>query len=266
MEITRNHILKRTKKQVGINLEDAVENKKIVDWKNMDERELSEKIHSMIAFTNVKIKEKQENSVDDVSSALANNIIGRGLLPLLLRARQSCIYPKMVGNEAVKGTSKLDSVVAAILERKDNNNGKIVFCHFKEELNEIAQRLRNEGLQVGVLDGKTSKGVRAKILTEKKDVLIMQIQTGCEGLNLQDNYSEIYFVSPHWNPYIEDQAIARCHRIGQVKPVFVWRFEMNNFDDYANANANCANANVKNLEKYVTDIQNGKRDMVGKII
>jgi hypothetical protein len=85
----------------------------------------------------------------------------------------------------------------------------------------------------------------------------MQIQTGCEGLNLQDNYSEIYFVSPNWNPYIEDQAIARCHRIGQKKTVFVWRFEMSNFDPVL-----C----VKNLDKHVTDIQNGKRDIVNKII
>jgi SNF2 family DNA or RNA helicase len=159
--------------------------------------------------------------------------------------------------EAMKGTSKLDSVVAAILERKDNGNGKLVFCHFKEEMSEIAQRLGVEGLQVGVLDGKTNKGARAKMLSDKKDVLIMQIQTGCEGLNLQENYSEIYFVSPHWNPYIEDQAVGRCHRIGQMKPVFVWRFEMSNFD---------LGLSVKNLDKHITDIQNGKRDMVNKII
>ena len=57
----------------------------------------------------------------------------------------------------------------------------------------------------------------------------MQIQTGCEGLNLQENYSEIYFVSPHWNPAIEDQAIARCHRIGQLKQVYVFRFKMEGF-------------------------------------
>ena len=54
----------------------------------------------------------------------------------------------------------------------------------------------------------------------------MQIQTGCEGLNLQDNFSEIYFTSPHWNPCVEDQAIARCHRIGQKKTVYVFKFEM----------------------------------------
>ena len=46
------------------------------------------------------------------------------------------------------------------------------------------------------------------------DVLILQIKSGCEGLNLQD-YNQVYFVSPHWNPAVEDQAIARAYRIGQ---------------------------------------------------
>ena len=264
IEIARNHILKRTKKQVGIDLADAIESKKMVDWINIDEMKLSEKIHSSITHLNIKLIEAKQNN-DSRTVRLGRY----ELLTLLLRARQTCIYPKMLENKfvvesesinldvAFKGKSKLNSVIETILERKENGNGKLVFCHFKEEMNEIAQRLGAEGMQVAVLDGRTSKVARTKMLSEKKDVLIMQIQTGCEGLNLQDNYSEIYFVSPNWNPYIEDQAIARCHRIGQKKSVFVWRFEMSNFD---------LKLGVKNLDKHVTDIQNGKRDMVNKIM
>jgi SNF2 family DNA or RNA helicase len=94
--------------------------------------------------------------------------------------------------------------------------------------------------------------------------LILQIQTGCEGLNLQDNYNEVYFVSPHWNPYVEDQAVARCHRIGQKKEVFVWRFEMDNFGVNILQDGNVIP--TKNLEEYVMDIQNNKRNIVSKII
>jgi SNF2 family DNA or RNA helicase len=61
--------------------------------------------------------------------------------------------------------------------------------------------------------------------TSENVVFIIQIQTGCEGLNLQI-CNEIYFVSPHWNPAVEDQAIARSHRLGQTKPVYVFRFIM----------------------------------------
>ena len=82
----------------------------------------------------------------------------------------------------------------------------------------------------------------------------MQIQTGCEGLNLQDNFSEIYFTSPHWNPCVEDQAIARCHRIGQTKPVYVERFEMCEFEKIEEQETDTIN-----IEKYVHLTQEGKR-------
>ena len=59
-------------------------------------------------------------------------------------------------------------------------------------------------------------------------MLIIQIQTGNEGLNLQD-YNEIYIVTPSWNPKLEEQAIARCHRLGQKKEVFVFKFVMEDF-------------------------------------
>jgi SNF2 family DNA or RNA helicase len=77
------------------------------------------------------------------------------------------------------------------------------------------------------LDGRTSESERRVILAPDAgvDVLILQIQTCCEGLNLQQ-FSEVYFVSPDWNPAIEDQAIARCHRFGQTEPVSVFRFVM----------------------------------------
>ena len=61
------------------------------------------------------------------------------------------------------------------------------------------------------------------------DVLIIQIKSGCEGLNLQ-NYNDVYFTSPHWNPAVEDQAVARVHRLGQLKPVNVYHF-ISKFND-----------------------------------
>jgi SNF2 family DNA or RNA helicase len=292
-EIGSRFILKRTKKQVGIQLENAVENKNIVVWKNRAEEMLAKEIHSAFAFSNVILdqvdgRDTAGHDDDGIAKGKSHEFMdvmlerGYGKLPLLLRARQSCIYPKMMQNkieifkqmglikdetntyeEAMKHSSKLDSVVDAIMERKDNGNGKIVFCHFKEEMTVIAERLRGGGVVVGILDGKTSASARMKLLSEPKDVLIMQIQTGCEGLNLQENYSEIYFVSPHWNPYVEDQAIARCHRIGQMKPVFVWRFEMDAFGDSDTA---AAAVPTKNLEEYVVDVQNDKRLLVSKII
>ena len=126
--------------------------------------------------------------------------------------------------------SYMIAVVKAIVERKDNKNAKIVFCHYRGEIDELRDRLIRNEMSVETFDGRTPQKQRKNIITSTTcDVLILQIQTGCEGLNLQ-RFSEIYFVSPHWNPAVEDQAVARCHRIGQQKETHVFRFNMVGFD------------------------------------
>jgi len=269
-ELAKSFILKRTKKQVGIQMTDVVLDKNIVNWANPKEMELSELIHSALPFSRVSYESDNE-------PALVNNIKARHMLSLLLYARQSCIMPKLMSKQlqylSKKGiirdyssyapvlscSSKLDSVISSILERKDNGCGKLIFCHFREEIDEIASRLRKGGMNhVATFDGRTSNGNRHEILNHKNEALILQIQTGCEGLNLQQNYSEIYFVSPHWNPAVEDQAIARCHRIGQTKPVFVMRFEMENFQD--------PEVETINVDKYVNIVQDNKRIIANECI
>ena len=88
------------------------------------------------------------------------------------------------------------------------------------------------------------------------DVLILQIKTGNEGLNLQD-YNEVYFITPQWNPKVEEQAIARCHRMGQTKDVHVFRFIMDNFDDDSHIN-------TSNIEMYTENIQDEKNKLEQK--
>jgi len=251
-------ILKRTKKQVGIQMPDIHVDKSVVQWTSKKEMALSEELHSALAFSRVK----------GLDGMIIEAFRDKGILALMMRAKQSCIYPKLMAKSLEKlvkfdrdvfnFTSKLDAAVNSILERKGNGCGKLVFCHFREEIDEIAVRLRNGGMnKVATFDGRTSNGKRYDILNEKNEALILQIQTGCEGLNLQDNYSEIYFISPHWNPSVEDQAIARCHRIGQTKPVYVQRFEMNSFEE---------DVSTKSIDKYVNDVQEGKRIVASEIL
>jgi len=184
---------------------------------------------------------------------------------------------------AIKANSKINAVVNMVIERKDNGTGKLIFCHYTKEIDEIKMRLLAGGLKkVVTYDGRTGKNTN--ILTEPADALILQIQTGCEGLNLQDNYSEIYFVSPHWNPAVEDQAIARCYRIGQRKPVNVYKYIMDNFDNETNSdkkqekiilNTNDTEIIVDvdlesdktlTIENYVNIVQDRKRQLIAELL
>jgi SNF2 family DNA or RNA helicase len=272
--LARDFILKRTKKQVGILLPELHIDSNVVEWTNQKEKDLSEEIHAELAFSRVS-GSKGGRFCNFIST---DNEKGR-VLALLIKAKQSCVMPKLMGasldklveaglfenpeayREALSKSSKLDFVVSSILERKNNGCGKLVFCNYRREIDDIAARLRSGGMRVATFDGRTSHSMRHDILSEKNDALILQIQTGCEGLNLQDNYSEIYFVSPHWNPSVEDQAIARCHRIGQTKPVYVQRFEMAKFDKDAEQTMDTVT-----IDSYVTSVQDKKRIITAECI
>ena len=127
--------------------------------------------------------------------------------------------------------SKMSTVISRLIKNQDASTKKLIFCHFRNEMDILEEHLMQNNIRTAKIDGRiSSQKKRTKILSDTSiEVLILQVRVGCEGLNLQ-SYSEVYFVSPTWNPFIEDQAIARCHRMGQKKPVNVYRFYMEGFD------------------------------------
>ena len=271
--IARNFVLKRTKTQVGIELPKVTISNETVEWKNTKEKELSEGIHAVLNMVS-------QDKMDQVGELISNQT--GSILSSIMRARQTCILPKMLEKmfegfvqkgamhnydsykEALGFTSKIDTVVDTILKNKNNGCGKLVFCHFREEIDELQKRLQVGGIdKIATFDGRLHNSFRQSILQSNFEVLILQIQTGCEGLNLQEKYSEIYFVSPHWNPSVEDQAIARCHRIGQLKEVKVYKFNMENFTEERNSEGQLTE---KTIETHVAKVQEDKRAIAATLM
>lgn len=282
LTIARSFILKRTKQQVGIKIPDRLIENNITQWKNSLEHELSQEIHSKLKFFSIN---KTIRPRIDMGSEPGQH------LALILKARQMCILPSLTTsnlklldntdvnyyNDVYRHSSKIDNVVETILKKKGNGNGKLIFCHFRGEIDVIKKRLIDGGMEkVVTFDGRVKNSQRNSILCDKNEALILQIQTGCEGLNLQENYSEIYFVSPHWNPAIEEQAIARCHRIGQNKQVFVERFEMSKFYEEKSAKCEISDQEKKDgggtvignitIDNYVTRVQTKKKFIADEIM
>lgn len=288
-KVIGHHLLRRTKRGVGIKLPPLKKKTISVPWLSKEEYGMASQIHSQTHFSNVTVE-----NVDFIIEKLT-----KGVLPLLVRARQMCVFPHLIRKAVrklrqkgilpddanlndVKTCSKMTAVSQHLIQRANNDKRKIVFCHYRGEIDLLLKLLRDKGISCASIDGRTTKMDRELALNldhavSKREfssvcrkwrdavwhgvfehvekymspsVLVVQIQTSCEGLNLQ-HFQEILFTSPHWNPAVEDQAIARAYRIGQLKEVSVFHFIMENFEN---------DSQGITLDHYCRYIQNIKRE------
>lgn len=244
----KNHFLQRFQEKMGSNSNSLVktEQTEMIEWKNERERAMAKDIHASIPCLGF---------LDSNSGTSFWEKTKTCTLVSMIRASQMCIFPKMIQSSLFRIddvernpeyddpipeeyletleydiSTKIQTVISHILERKNNGNGKIVFCHYRLEIKRISEILKKNDVE-WVGNWKEYQRIGENV---KTPILIMQIRSGCEGLNLQAAFSEVYFVSPNWNPALESQAIGRCFRIGQKKRVEVFRFYMNSVDSPVN--------------------------------
>jgi SNF2-related domain/Helicase conserved C-terminal domain len=148
------------------------------------------------------------------------------LLTSLLRLRQICCHPALVGlkDESV-ASAKLEALVDLVEPLIEQGNKVLVFSQFVQMLRLIQTRISELGCRLFTLTGRTEN--RGELVAEfQRDpgpgVFLISLKAGGSGLNLEAASYVILF-DPWWNPAVENQAIDRTHRIGQTKTVFAYR-------------------------------------------
>lgn len=148
------------------------------------------------------------------------------VLDALLKLRQVCCDPsllKVAGSEDAP-SAKLERLMDMVMELVEEGRRIIIFSQFTSMLDLIAARLSNAGLKFGMLTGKTQDRKREvdAFQSGESPIFLISLKAGGTGLNLTAADTVILY-DPWWNPAVEAQAIDRTYRIGQDKPVFVYR-------------------------------------------
>lgn len=148
-----------------------------------------------------------------------------GLMRLRQIACDSRLAPEMPGLEKLRGDSaKLDMLAEMLPEMVDSNRRILLFSSFTSMLDLVKPLLKQLNIPYVELTGDTKDRVTPvkRFQAGEVPVFLISLKAGGFGLNLTAADTVIHF-DPWWNPAVENQATDRAHRIGQTKPVFVYK-------------------------------------------
>jgi superfamily II DNA or RNA helicase len=148
------------------------------------------------------------------------------VLAELTRLRLAACDPRLVAPETGLVGAKLRDFEHIVRDLVDGAHKALVFSQFTSYLALIAERLGQMGIAYQQLDGATPAAERGRRVEAfqrgEGDVFLLSLKAGGFGLNLTAA-DYVIIVDPWWNPAAEDQALGRAHRIGQARPVTVYR-------------------------------------------
>ena len=153
------------------------------------------------------------------------------MLTALLRLRQTCCDLALLKNErfnqllVARRSAKLQRLLELIEEAVNGNHRMLIFSQFQTQLKEIEKCISERGWDSLRLDGQSRNRQQLVDKFQQPDgppVFLISLKAGGYGLNLTAADTVVHF-DPWWNPAAEAQATDRAHRIGQTRPVTVYR-------------------------------------------
>jgi SNF2 family DNA or RNA helicase len=185
------------------------------------------------AVMHVELDEAEREVYDTIRAATQRDVVamlsqGGGVmaaLEALLRLRQASCHRGLIPGQSAASSSKVERLVEALEDAAADGHKALVFSQWTSLLDKIEPALEAAGIAFTRLDGSTvdRQGVVSEFQSDGgPPVMLISLKAGGTGLNLTAA-DHVFLVDPWWNPAVEDQAADRAHRIGQDKPVMVYR-------------------------------------------
>jgi superfamily II DNA or RNA helicase len=151
------------------------------------------------------------------------------ILAEITRLRRACCNPALIDAAAGVPSGKLTAFMELVEELIRNRHRALVFSQFVGHLELVRAALDAQGIHYEYLDGGTPSAERerrvAAFQAGRADLFLISLRAGGTGLNLTAA-DYVVHLDPWWNPAVEDQASDRAHRIGQERPVTIYRLIM----------------------------------------
>ena len=189
-------------------------------------------------------------------------VVGEGarrvqMLAHLTRLRLACCNPRLVLDGGANGqpplrSSKLEAFADVLNGLIQNRHKVLVFSQFVKHLKLVEEHLAGSGIAYQYLDGAAPAKVRTERINAFQaghgEVFLISLRAGGVGLNLTAADYVIH-LDPWWNPAVEDQASDRAHRIGQTRPVTIYRL-----------------VTEGTIEEQIVDLHHRKRDLADRLL
>ncbi len=174
------------------------------------------------------------------------------VLALLTRLRLVACHPRLHDASSQVVSAKLTRLLELVDELLAEGQRMLIFSQFTSHLELVKEALTARGLTFVSLDGSTSAPARRARVQEFQEgdapIFLLSLKAGGVGLNLTAATNVIH-LDPWWNPAVEDQASDRAHRLGQKRPVTIYRLVA-----------------VNTVEELMLSLHERKRALIAKVL
>lgn len=223
----------------------------------------SEVLHELPPRTEITLRVEMEAEEKALYESLRRKAVERfedekekkdtlAVLAELMKLRRLCCHPDLVVPKAGVEASKLEAFKELVAELLENGHKALVFSQFVDVLGILRDHLDKIGVSYQYLDGSTPQKERAKRVAAfqagEGDLFLISLKAGGTGLNLTAADFVIHY-DPWWNPAVEDQASDRAYRMGQTRPVTIYRLVAKG-----------------SIEEKIVELHRSKRDLASSLL